>query len=100
MSLLQDKAFETSKLYQAHNNPAAELSSSLKHYQQHSLERAYKGVDFFWALTPSHNDYILIKFLQPIHVSGCVATLQMNPSNIKKYGIQTSLATNANKLAH
>ncbi|TNM99018.1 hypothetical protein fugu_013582 [Takifugu bimaculatus] len=67
---LKDKAFETSKLYQAHNNPAAELSSSLTHYQQHSLERAYKGVDFFWALTPSQNDYILFKFLQPIHISG------------------------------
>lgn len=67
---LKDKAFENQKLYQPHNNPAAELSSSLTHYQQHSLERAYKGLDFFWALTPSQNDYILFRFPQPIHISG------------------------------
>lgn len=72
VSVFQDKAFENQKLYQPHNNPAAELSSSLSHYQQHSLERAYKGVDFFWALTPSQNDYILFKFPQPVHVSGYV----------------------------
>ncbi|XP_070692641.1 alpha-1,3-mannosyl-glycoprotein 4-beta-N-acetylglucosaminyltransferase A isoform X2 [Pempheris klunzingeri] len=67
---LKDKDFGKQALYLAHNNPAAELGSSLKHYQQHSLERAYKGVDFFWALTPVQNDYILFTFPQPIHISG------------------------------
>ncbi|XP_070818438.1 alpha-1,3-mannosyl-glycoprotein 4-beta-N-acetylglucosaminyltransferase B [Chaetodon trifascialis] len=66
---LKDKDFGKQNLYQAHSNPAAELSSSLKHYQQHSLDRAYKGQDFFWALTPTQNDYIHFKFLQPIHIS-------------------------------
>lgn len=75
VSVLQDKAFENQKLYQPHNNPAAELSSNLTHYQQHSLERAYKGLDFFWALTPSQNDYILFRFPQPIHISGYSSSL-------------------------
>ncbi|XP_049441159.1 alpha-1,3-mannosyl-glycoprotein 4-beta-N-acetylglucosaminyltransferase B-like [Epinephelus fuscoguttatus] len=65
---LKDKDFGKQTLYQAHNNPAAELSTSLKHYQQHSLERAYKGEDFFWALTPVKDDYILFSFPQPIHI--------------------------------
>ncbi|AWP12599.1 putative 3-mannosyl-glycoprotein 4-beta-N-acetylglucosaminyltransferase B-like [Scophthalmus maximus] len=67
---LKDKDFGKQTLYQAHNNPAAELSSSLKHYQQHSLHRAYRGEDFFWALTPIQGDYILLNFSQPIHISG------------------------------
>ncbi|XP_030251273.1 alpha-1,3-mannosyl-glycoprotein 4-beta-N-acetylglucosaminyltransferase B isoform X1 [Sparus aurata] len=67
---LKDKDFGKQTLYQAHSNPAAELSSSLKHYQQHSLERAYKGEDFFWALTPTKDDYILFTFSQPIYMSG------------------------------
>ncbi|XP_051276808.1 alpha-1,3-mannosyl-glycoprotein 4-beta-N-acetylglucosaminyltransferase B-like isoform X1 [Dicentrarchus labrax] len=67
---LKDKDFGKQALHQAHNNPAAELSSSLKHYQQHSLNRAYRGEDFFWALTPFKNDFILFSFPQPIHISG------------------------------
>ncbi|KAG7241931.1 hypothetical protein INR49_024678 [Caranx melampygus] len=65
----QDKSFEKLPLFQAHQNAAAELSSSLKHYQQHSLDRAYRGLDFFWALTPIQGDHILISFHQPIHMS-------------------------------
>ncbi|XP_039670336.1 alpha-1,3-mannosyl-glycoprotein 4-beta-N-acetylglucosaminyltransferase A isoform X7 [Perca fluviatilis] len=68
-SSLSGKLQQLKSLFQAHSNPAAELSSSLKHYQQHSLERAYRGQDFFWALTPSHGDYILFNFTQPIHIS-------------------------------
>ncbi|XP_010792241.1 alpha-1,3-mannosyl-glycoprotein 4-beta-N-acetylglucosaminyltransferase A-like, partial [Notothenia coriiceps] len=64
-----DKDFGKQALYQVHSNPAAEVSSSLKHYQQHSLERAYTGKDFFWALTPIKNDYILFNFTQPINIT-------------------------------
>ncbi|XP_035018176.1 alpha-1,3-mannosyl-glycoprotein 4-beta-N-acetylglucosaminyltransferase B [Hippoglossus stenolepis] len=67
---LVDKDFGKQILYQAHRNPAAKLNSSLTHYQQHSLDRAYRGEDFFWALTPIQGDYILFNFLQPIHISG------------------------------
>ncbi|KAM7417083.1 hypothetical protein PAMA_016948 [Pampus argenteus] len=66
---LKDKDFGKQTLYRPHSNPAAELNSSLKHYQQHSLTRAYKGEDFFWALTPVKGDFILFKFLQPLNVS-------------------------------
>ncbi|KAJ4945934.1 hypothetical protein JOQ06_023612, partial [Pogonophryne albipinna] len=66
---LKDKDFGKQTLYQVHSNPAAEVSSSLKHYQQHSLERAYTGKDFFWVLTPIKNDYILFNFTQPINIT-------------------------------
>ncbi|KAM3613429.1 uncharacterized protein V6R79_025996 [Siganus canaliculatus] len=67
---LQDKDFGKQVLHVAHPNPAATLSSNLQHYQQHSLDRAYRGEDFFWALTPSQNSYILFSFNQPVHISG------------------------------
>ncbi|XP_068451504.1 alpha-1,3-mannosyl-glycoprotein 4-beta-N-acetylglucosaminyltransferase B-like isoform X2 [Clinocottus analis] len=66
---LKDKDFGKQSLYQAHINPAADLRSSLQHYQQHSLGRAYRGEDFFWAITPIQHDYILFNFSQPIHIS-------------------------------
>lgn len=66
---LKDKDFGTQKLFRAHSNPPAQVSSSLKHYQQHSLDRAYRGEDFFWALTPMKGDYILFIFSQPIHIT-------------------------------
>lgn len=67
---LQDKDFDQQPLFRAHKNPAADLSSSLKHYQQHSLSRLYNGEDFLWALTPLRDDFILFNFPQPIHISG------------------------------
>lgn len=67
---LKDRDFGREQLFQAHSNPVAQLSSSLQHYQQHSLQRAYRGLDFLWALTPVKDDYILFTFPQPIHTSG------------------------------
>lgn len=69
---LKDKDFGKQNLFQAHSNPPAELSSSMKHYQHHSLDRLYSGDDFMWALTPVRGDYILFSFPQPIHISGYV----------------------------
>ncbi|KAK5865312.1 hypothetical protein PBY51_016486 [Eleginops maclovinus] len=66
---LKDTEFGKQALYQVHSNPAAEVSSSLTHYQQHSLQRAYTGKDFFWALTPVKNDYILFMFTKPINIT-------------------------------
>lgn len=66
---LKDKDFGHQKLFTAHANPPAQVNSSLKHYQQHSLERAYQGQDFFWAFTPVKGDYILFTFSQPIHIT-------------------------------
>ncbi|XP_058505244.1 alpha-1,3-mannosyl-glycoprotein 4-beta-N-acetylglucosaminyltransferase B-like [Solea solea] len=67
---LKDKDFGKQTLYFPHINPPAALNSSLQHYQQHSLQRAYRGEDFFWALTPVKGDYIIIQFPQPIHITG------------------------------
>lgn len=67
---LQDKDFDQQPLFRGHKNPVADLSSSLKHYQHHSLSRLYNGEDFLWALTPLRDDYILFSFPQPIHISG------------------------------
>lgn len=69
---LQDKDFGKQTLYKAHNNPPAEVSSTLKHYQTHSLKSAYEGRDFFWAITPLQGDYILFNFSQPVYTSGLV----------------------------
>ncbi|XP_034036874.1 alpha-1,3-mannosyl-glycoprotein 4-beta-N-acetylglucosaminyltransferase B-like [Thalassophryne amazonica] len=67
---LKDRDFGNQKLYRPHRNPEASLGSSLKHYQEHSLHRAYHGQDFFWALTPVQGDYILFNFTQPANISG------------------------------
>uniref|UniRef100_A0A4W4DQZ5 Alpha-1,3-mannosyl-glycoprotein 4-beta-N-acetylglucosaminyltransferase B n=1 Tax=Electrophorus electricus TaxID=8005 RepID=A0A4W4DQZ5_ELEEL len=62
---LKDKDFGKQVLYKAHSNPAALLKSSLIHYQKYSLDSAYMGKGFFWALTPVRGDYILITFTKP-----------------------------------
>uniref|UniRef100_A0A3P8S1R8 Alpha-1,3-mannosyl-glycoprotein 4-beta-N-acetylglucosaminyltransferase B n=1 Tax=Amphiprion percula TaxID=161767 RepID=A0A3P8S1R8_AMPPE len=69
-SSLPGNYFGKQILYQAHQNPTADVSSSMKHYQQHSLDRLYRGEDFFWALTPVQGDYVLLSFPKPIHISG------------------------------
>ncbi|XP_051513699.1 alpha-1,3-mannosyl-glycoprotein 4-beta-N-acetylglucosaminyltransferase B-like isoform X2 [Myxocyprinus asiaticus] len=67
---LKDKEFGKQVLFKGHPNPSATLSSSLKHYQVYTLERAYSGEDFFWGLTPKKGDYILITFTKPEAVKG------------------------------
>ncbi|KAK2839054.1 hypothetical protein Q7C36_013868 [Tachysurus vachellii] len=62
---LKDKDFGKQVLYKSHQNPPAKLSSSLKHFESHSLDRAYQGVDFLWVFTPNQGDYILIEFNTP-----------------------------------
>ncbi|XP_063046590.1 alpha-1,3-mannosyl-glycoprotein 4-beta-N-acetylglucosaminyltransferase B-like isoform X1 [Engraulis encrasicolus] len=62
---LKDKDFGKQPLFTPHENPPAEVVSSLKHYQGHSLQRAYQGLDFFWGLTPTTGDYMLIRFQKP-----------------------------------
>ncbi|KAI7801702.1 hypothetical protein IRJ41_017591, partial [Triplophysa rosa] len=70
MQNLKDKDFGNLVLFKSHHNPPAELSSSLKHYQTHGLEGAYRGEDFFWGLTPKKGDYIVITFSNPQTVKG------------------------------
>ncbi|XP_062902700.1 alpha-1,3-mannosyl-glycoprotein 4-beta-N-acetylglucosaminyltransferase B-like [Mobula hypostoma] len=65
---LKDKDFNKQLLLKRHSNPTAELTTSLKIYQHYSLEKAYKGEDFFWAYTPVAGDFIKFKFYQPLKV--------------------------------
>uniref|UniRef100_UPI00398F1C51 alpha-1,3-mannosyl-glycoprotein 4-beta-N-acetylglucosaminyltransferase B-like n=1 Tax=Pristiophorus japonicus TaxID=55135 RepID=UPI00398F1C51 len=65
---LKDKDFKKELLHKGHSNPTAELTSSLKIYQLHSLDKAYQGDDFFWAFTPAAGDFIKFRFFQPMKI--------------------------------
>ncbi|XP_064227472.1 alpha-1,3-mannosyl-glycoprotein 4-beta-N-acetylglucosaminyltransferase A isoform X1 [Aotus nancymaae] len=65
---LTDKDYMKPLLLKIHVNPPAEVSTSLKVYQGHTLEKTYMGEDFFWAITPTAGDYILFKFDKPVNV--------------------------------
>lgn len=74
LSFNQDKDFLKPLLHKIHVNPPAEVSTSLKVYQGHTLEKTYVGEDFFWAVTPVAGDYILFKFDKPVNVERLVIT--------------------------
>ncbi|ERE92694.1 alpha-1,3-mannosyl-glycoprotein 4-beta-N-acetylglucosaminyltransferase A isoform 1 [Cricetulus griseus] len=65
---LTDKDYMKPLVLKIHVNPPAEVSTSLKVYQGHTLEKTYMGEDFFWAITPTAGDYILFKFDKPVNV--------------------------------
>ncbi|NXI35660.1 MGT4B acetylglucosaminyltransferase, partial [Galbula dea] len=65
---LKDKDFGNNVLHKAHNNPPAKLETSLRVYQQYTLEKLYEGKDCFWASAPAAGDYILFTFLNPLKV--------------------------------
>lgn len=65
---LTDKDYMKPLLLKIHVNPPAEVSTSMKVYQGHTLEKTYMGEDFFWAITPVAGDYILFKFDKPVNV--------------------------------
>uniref|UniRef100_A0A8C9BHY4 Alpha-1,3-mannosyl-glycoprotein 4-beta-N-acetylglucosaminyltransferase A n=1 Tax=Phocoena sinus TaxID=42100 RepID=A0A8C9BHY4_PHOSS len=66
--LLYNPYYMKPLLLKIHVNPPAEVSTSLKVYQGHTLEKTYMGEDFFWAITPVAGDYILFKFDKPVNV--------------------------------
>uniref|UniRef100_A0A671K4W6 Alpha-1,3-mannosyl-glycoprotein 4-beta-N-acetylglucosaminyltransferase A n=1 Tax=Sinocyclocheilus anshuiensis TaxID=1608454 RepID=A0A671K4W6_9TELE len=65
---LTDKDFLKPLLHKIHLNPPAEVSTSLKVYQGHTLEKTYMGEDFFWAITPMAGDFVLFKFDRPVNI--------------------------------
>ncbi|XP_046903385.1 alpha-1,3-mannosyl-glycoprotein 4-beta-N-acetylglucosaminyltransferase A [Hypomesus transpacificus] len=65
---LTDKDFLKPLLHKIHVNPPAEVSTSLKVYQGHTLEKTYLGEDFFWAINPTEGDYILLRFDRPVSI--------------------------------
>src|SRR6218665_693947 len=60
-------------MHRPHLNPNAEVSTSLRVYEQYSLDRAYMGEVFFWGVLPQYGDTITIKFLPPITVEKYVS---------------------------
>ncbi|XP_043916337.1 alpha-1,3-mannosyl-glycoprotein 4-beta-N-acetylglucosaminyltransferase-like protein MGAT4D [Protopterus annectens] len=68
---LKDKDFEKI-LYRSHANPAADVSTTLKIYQEFTLEKAYKGENYFWAFAPVAGDYIKFNFSKPLLIDGYV----------------------------
>ncbi|XP_023689577.1 alpha-1,3-mannosyl-glycoprotein 4-beta-N-acetylglucosaminyltransferase A [Paramormyrops kingsleyae] len=65
---LTDKDFLKPLLHKIHVNPPAEVSTTLKVYQGHTLEKTYMGEDFFWAINPTAGDYVLFKFDRPVSI--------------------------------
>uniref|UniRef100_A0A8C7GVX2 Alpha-1,3-mannosyl-glycoprotein 4-beta-N-acetylglucosaminyltransferase A n=1 Tax=Oncorhynchus kisutch TaxID=8019 RepID=A0A8C7GVX2_ONCKI len=65
---LTDKDFLKPLLHKIHVNPPAEVSTSLKVYQGHTLDKTYLGEDFFWAINPTAGDYVLFKFDRPVSI--------------------------------
>uniref|UniRef100_A0A669P4F8 MGAT4 family member D n=1 Tax=Phasianus colchicus TaxID=9054 RepID=A0A669P4F8_PHACC len=65
---LKDKDFDKSVLHKAHDNPPAKLTTSLRIYQQYTLENVYEGKGYFWASAPMAGDYISFTFLKPLKV--------------------------------
>ncbi|NXA11211.1 MGT4B acetylglucosaminyltransferase, partial [Sapayoa aenigma] len=65
---LKDKDFGKNVLHRAHTNPPAKVDTSLKTYEQYTLEKIYKGEDCFWASAPVAGDYIRFTFLNPLRV--------------------------------
>ncbi|XP_076262886.1 alpha-1,3-mannosyl-glycoprotein 4-beta-N-acetylglucosaminyltransferase a [Rhynchophorus ferrugineus] len=68
MQRLKDKQFGKVALFFPHSNPEADVTSSIKHYKQYTLKRAYLGETFFWGLLPQPDDQLTFTFSSPIHV--------------------------------
>ncbi|KAI5701033.1 hypothetical protein M8J75_005437 [Diaphorina citri] len=62
---LRDKQFGKIPLFFPHNNPPAEVGSTIKAYKEHTLKRAYLGETFFWGLLPQPNDILSFRFRPP-----------------------------------
>eukprot|EP00117_Sycon_ciliatum_P001527 scpid57003/ scgid4946/ Alpha-1,3-mannosyl-glycoprotein 4-beta-N-acetylglucosaminyltransferase B; N-glycosyl-oligosaccharide-glycoprotein N-acetylglucosaminyltransferase IVb; UDP-N-acetylglucosamine: alpha-1,3-D-mannoside beta-1,4-N-acetylglucosaminyltransferase IVb len=62
---LKDKSFKQENLPSLHTNPAAVISSSIKHFQQNTIEAAYLGTGFFWGMGQSRDDRITVTFGSP-----------------------------------
>jgi len=63
---LKDRQFGKLELFTRHTNPEAVVETSIKHYGRFSLEKAYKGMNFFWGLAPQGGDTIKFTFKQPV----------------------------------
>lgn len=91
--LCQDKDFLKPLLHKIHVNPPAEVSTSLKVYQGHTLEKTYMGEDFFWAITPMAGDYVLFKFDRPVNIERSVCLRMRDIHTFTELGGKDGLIT-------
>ncbi|CAM1322182.1 MGAT4B (predicted) [Pycnogonum litorale] len=66
---LKDKKFGKVPLFQKHDNPPAEALSSVKEYKAYTIQKIYKGENYFWGLAPHAGDQISFKFTPPIRLA-------------------------------
>ncbi|VDN18766.1 unnamed protein product, partial [Gongylonema pulchrum] len=70
---LRERDFGKAQLFIPHrDNPPAKITTSLKTYMLYDLESAYGGENYYWALSPVANDYILFEFYSIINLIGFV----------------------------
>ena len=66
---LREKGFGKATGFQGHaDNPPAICSSSLEQYKEFSLQAAYDGQGYYWALNPSLGDRISFRFTPPVQL--------------------------------
>ncbi|XP_042908177.1 alpha-1,3-mannosyl-glycoprotein 4-beta-N-acetylglucosaminyltransferase B isoform X2 [Parasteatoda tepidariorum] len=65
---LKDKQFGKLSLHHPHQNPEAEVKTTLKSYKGYTAARAYKGDTFFWSLLPQPGDILAFHFRSPITI--------------------------------
>ena len=56
------------RMFIPHENPVASISTTLTHYEDHTIEAAYNGDTFFWALNPKINDTIILELTPPVRL--------------------------------
>lgn len=66
---LKDRDFKKGIHIPQHNNPEADVSTTLQQYQKHSLVKAYKGQDIFWGTNPNVGDVLRFKFEPAVDIS-------------------------------
>lgn len=77
---LTDDNFKDKLVYEQHKNPDADLNSSLRTYSTYTLEKCYKGENFYWAFNEKKNktDFINFKFKQPFLLKQYVLVIVIN----------------------
>ncbi|XP_023229462.1 alpha-1,3-mannosyl-glycoprotein 4-beta-N-acetylglucosaminyltransferase B-like [Centruroides sculpturatus] len=65
---LKDKQFGKVSLHRPHDNPPAEVHTSLRAYKNYLLSKAYKGETFFWSLLPQPGDNVTFYFNPSIKI--------------------------------
>ena len=64
------KKIDEASLFKAHKNPPATIETTMMHYKDYSIEKAYLGENFYWGLVPKESDYITFTLTPPVELDG------------------------------